>query len=108
MLIEEENKKPEELEGKVQCAICDKWFKYVAIAHLKKHGVTSMDEYKKMYPNAKITGKAYCQMRKELASKQMTRRWKADYNSVYDAIHNRKTTEKRVKTRLQNNLLRKI
>lgn len=103
MSINEEN----DTQGKVKCEICGKWFKYVAIAHLKKHGINSMEEYRKRYPNAKVTGEAYCQMRKELASKQMSRRWKESYNSVYSSIHNKKSIDKRVKTRVENNKMRR-
>ena len=90
------------LDGKVPCAICGKYYVYVAIAHLAKHGITGMEEYKKKYPEAKITGKAFSVMRKNLASIGMTERWRAGYSEVYSSIHNKKSIEKRVKTRNVN------
>ena len=36
----------DEMEDKVQCAECGKWFKWITLTHLKKHEIQSHDEYK--------------------------------------------------------------
>jgi hypothetical protein len=41
------------MNNKIQCKICNKYFKFVSNTHLKMHNITP-DEYRQMYPNAKF------------------------------------------------------
>ena len=39
----------------VTCRICNKKYKQIQSSHLKKHGISNVSEYKKLFPNAKTT-----------------------------------------------------
>lgn len=55
----------DELEDKVQCSECGKWFKWITLTHLKSHKINSHAEYKQKYGLNKRTA---------LCSKEMSKK----------------------------------
>lgn len=44
-----------QVDNKIQCAICGKSYHIISPTHLKKSHKLTLDEYRKLYPNAPIT-----------------------------------------------------
>ncbi len=80
---------------KVECEICKDRFKLITIAHLAKHGITSIKEYQEMFPSAEIFSEEYRDKRRKLAKIQFKKQWEKDFFNMYSKVHSRKSIEKR-------------
>lgn len=60
----------DEVEDKVQCSSCGKWFKWINQKHLSKCGFETIDEYKDTYGlnrNTPLCGKSYSELQSKKA-----------------------------------------
>lgn len=88
------------MSDKVNCEVCGKPCVLITLAHIAKHGFTSMEEYQAKFPDAKFSGDLFKKIRSPLARKQLKAQWSGEENyfNMFNKVHGKVARASRKKT----------